>query len=411
MLSPNIVIMFNGNHASIPSGFSRETDFDDCNVKTGSAFTTGGSTTHTHTSTAHTHAVGVHTHSLSFAVVNTPSSIQHQDSPPEEMLSDHYHGAVTSGGLSSAVNDQTQAPTWSSDSNIPSSRTVIFIRSNGYNFIPTNGIMLRQDKNSSLAYFTAGEGKYLRGASAGGNAGSNVGASSHSHTISHTHTANSHGHNSVTSGSPVETAGRIGGFHLADPSMASVGHTHTAYVNNGADTPAEYVNTTAGSGDTISLKYQEVYAFENTGSSSLPEVGDMAFWVDGGSPPIGWETVLYSNDYYLKVASEASGTLANGGSLTHTHSAVSHTHTAPAHNHTGSTSGSTGHVWGNTTGSYSNTVSSTHTHAVTVATSTHTRSSSNIDCSTDSNEPTYVAVKLIQFQFGTGGSAITKMIN
>ena len=397
MLVPNLVLPFYGLEADIPANWVRETRMDDRNVKAGASYAQGGSDTHQHTSNPHTHSVDAHVHGLTFGTDAHTADIQHQDNPPEDMIGAHYHGAVNSGSMPAAVNDQDASPNWSSVDHKPPSKTVIFIRSTGYNLIPLNGIVLRQDKTRSLPYFTAGEGKYLRGAQAGNDAGDNVGATNHAHSVTHQHTANQHGHSTVQTGTPVETGGHIGGFHLDSPSMSSIGHRHQVTIDNGADTPDAYTKTDAGSTDTITLKYQSLFAFLSNVSNAILKAGDIAFWLEADPLPIGWVDAGIETDCYIKVANQSDSAVASGGNLTHNHASITHTHTSPAHNHTASMGGQlSGHVWGNTTGSYNNTSTNTHTHAITVATVAATRSNGIIDCSTESHEPKYVRVRVIK---------------
>jgi hypothetical protein len=397
MLPKDIVIPFNGDHADIPANFVRETRADGRNIKSGNSYLQGGNSTHTHTSTAHTHQVNAHTHTLTFGNDSHTADIQHQDSPPEDMIGVHYHGSVSSGGISATTYDQNASPNWSSASNTPPSRTVIFIRATKIVNYPVNAVVLRQDKNRSLPYFTLAEGKYLRGASTGQNAGENVGANQHGHDVSHTHTPNAHSHITVQTGTPVEGGGRIGGFHLDNPSMSSIGHRHQVTINSGADTPHEYTNENAGSTDIITLTYQELYAYLNDVANGFLKENDIAFWFEETDLPRGWELAGIDSDRYIKIASESSGALSNGGSLTHQHSSVIHTHTADAHNHTASMGGQlSGHVWGNTTGSYNNTSTNDHTHPITVATVASTRTNGAIDCSEENHEPEFVRVRVIK---------------
>lgn len=397
MLQVGLVIPYNGNHADIPVGFERETRMDGRNVKSGSSYAQGGNATHTHTSSPHTHTINAHTHTLTFGNDSHTASIQHQDNPPEDMIGEHYHGSVASGGMSSSVSDQNASPTWSSASNTPPSRTVIFIKATKRVNYPVNAVILRQDKGRSLPYFTSAENKYLRGASTGQNAGDNIGSNQHAHDVSHSHTPNAHGHTSVQTGTPVEVGGRIGGFHLDSPSTSSIGHRHQVTINNATDSPNAYTNTSAGSSDVISLSYQELYAYLNNVANGFLKEGDIAFWLEAEDIPRGWELAGIDADRYIRIALESSGALSTGGTLTHQHSPISHTHTASPHNHGASMGGQlSGHVWGNTTGNYNNTSTNTHTHPITVASVTATRTNGTIDCSLSNHEPEFVRVRVVR---------------
>ena len=111
MLNPDIIIPYDGVHASIPSGWSRDTRFDGRYVKatTSSWGSTGGASTHTHTVSSHTHTYSNngHTHDTSstgyFGGVGTvKSDARHKDSPPYDvMTAEHTHWGKTSNQMSS----------------------------------------------------------------------------------------------------------------------------------------------------------------------------------------------------------------------------------------------------------------------------------------------------------------------
>jgi len=405
MLVPNVIIPWNGTHSSIPTNWSRTTVFDGRNVKSGSAYAQGGSDTHSHTSSPHAHTINSHNHSLTFGDDSHTSSVLHGDEPEVSMLPVHNHASVQSGAMTATVTDENSSPTWASASNIPSSREVIFIKSNAYNMLPDKAVVLREDKNRSLPYFTDAEGKYLRGVGTGADAGSNVGSNNHGHDIGHGHIGKSHNHASVQTGTPIYSGGLIGGFSHSPESFSSEGHRHLVTMVESTHNPSNYVNSNAGISDIINLKYQEFYAYLNNVNGGLPMKGDLAFWVESSSPPVGWELAGYADDLYIKVASESSGSLSSGGNLTHAHASVSHTHSASGHIHGASTGGQlSGSVWGNTTGDYHNTSVWTHTHSVTVSSVAVNRTNGTINCSTVSHEPKWVAVKIIRMKFlATGG--------
>lgn len=406
MLAPNVIILYDGTHASIPTNWSRDTRFDDNYVKatTSDWGSTGGNATHTHTSPSHTHTYtsNSHTHTTG-SIANASNTIktdaQHQDSPPQDVsTSNHTHPSQTSGAFTSSSISSVVA-TISATSNEYSRYHFIFIKSAAYNFIPPNGIILRNDTNTRIGgtHFDTADARYMKGATTGADAGTAVDVVTHTHAQTHSHTLE-HSHSSVNSGNG---GGNMGGKDISSSSPGGHSHTvsfatHSVVVTNNTNAPA-YTND---------LAYKELHFWKFT-VQTLPQPGDIAILIDGDVPP-GWSDMELS-DVYVRGKS-SGGSLATGGSLTHVHDPYSHSHAGAGHTHTWSTSSTGGSNAYRNGGSTS--IVGDHTHSGTTSSSTNASTGSS-DMTFDSSnfEPTYIKVRFIQLDFlPIGGGALLSLL-
>jgi len=401
MIANNVIIPFDGNHDSVPSGYSRETSLDGKYPKGTANSTnpnvTGGSATHAHTSSSHTHTMAAHTHTYSMAASSTTQSDGHDAAGSVISNASHTHtgtsGAISGGSLSGAA-------TIGNGDNNPAFYTVIFIKSSGYNVIPTSGMVLNASTSrSGMDFHEASAGKFLKGAAAEANAGGTGGTATHTHTYNHGHSAAAHTHSGANSGAANNSLDRPGSGNSLN---AAAGHTHSVTLNS-QNTSVNDTNSSFTSG-TVEPAFRTLNLFKAS-SSVVPQPGDIGMWLGTlATIPLGWKLCDGTNDTpdmrdrFFKVPSTASET-TTGGSNTHTHTNVaSHTHTATGtHNHTGScATGAGAHQNG---GGYPRS-SATHTHTVSsVSSVTATWNNTTISTNTPNNEPEYRTVAYIQFEY------------
>lgn len=407
-----VILLWAGANGAIPSGWVRETTMDGKYPKgTANATdpnTTGGSNTHTHSATAHGHNLVAHTHSVSTNHVNGSPSAQDTTGGARD---NHAHASANIGNTSGG-SLQNASVTWSSVNQEPPYHSLIFIKPSGSTAELADDIIALWNSATPPTGWEICDGdvgtpdlrnKYIKGAATGADAGATGGALTHGHTISHGHTANSHTHSGDAGAPDSGTRGGSGGL-----GAATSGHVHTITLNATTANVSDYTNTTAGNSDTVEPAYKKIAAIQNqTGDTDQPTY-IIGFWLGSlASIPTGWflcDGTEYDNftppDFrgkHIKIIN-TTGELGNtGGSNTHTHSAVSHTHSATGtHTHSGGTgSPSATMTIGTGSSGYAN---NTHTHDLTsVSSETATFSNTNIDCSTDNNEPTYRTVALIMF--------------
>lgn len=422
MIAPNVILIWAGTNATIPSGFSRVTTLDDTYTKGQGAEgpnTTGGALTHSHTSTAHGHTANSHSHSV---VLNDNSSPAQASSQSGDTMDNHRHGPYSIAGVSGGSLQNT-AVTWSSVNHEPPYYKVIYIKSLGYKFVPANVIGFFNSATVPTGFLTCDggggtpdlRGKYLKGSTTGGDAGTGTGSVNHSHTITHGHTANSHTH-SGDSGNPDRgTTRRNGSGRVGTP----YGHSHTVTLNATTDSVSNYTNTTAGSADTVEPPYYMMLAIKNTsGVAVMPPVGLIGMWLGSiASIPAGWFLCNGTHgtpnltDKFIKVVNTSGDLGSTAGSETHAHAAVSHTHTTTGtHTHTGPASSTPSSTREQEPGGEGYGISD-HTHNIlSVSSDNATYANTDLDCASVDNQPPYRTVCYIQFQFGAGGASLFAMM-
>lgn len=393
MLPPNAIIPFDGNHADIPAGFTRETDFDGRFPKgTSSSWgTTGGSNTHTHTAT-HTHTIEAHQHTFSVGQTRDASFHDMGLSGSGSEKNHTHFGIAYTVGTGSETTGSTVANLVSSTLNsVPPFYEVIFIKSIGYSLIPTNGMVFSVGSRQGMTFHSASNNKFLRGAATGQDAGSTGGNSTHYHTQTHTHTANSHSH-SYGKTTPELGHGEDG---ASSPSISRDGHYHTFTISNAT----QAMNSDSTNSSTSStLPYNKTIQHYKSSSNIIVRVGDIVM-ITETTNPIGWITCDGTNGtpdlvgFYIQNNS-TSGTIS--GSNTHNHT-VTHGHTANGtHSHgygqyTTYDSGTGGHNGSGRIGV------STHRHEISNQSSDAANYSSTVATSTtDNSEPEYIQVRFIQ---------------
>lgn len=413
MIAPNIILPFDDDHANIPAGFGRETLLDGLYPKgTNSAGSTGGNSTHTHTSPAHSHTLDPHTHTGTSGAKTGGGFGSAASNTSGLADGNHFHTYSVSSSLSGGTT-ATTAVTYGSCSNHPPYYEVIFIKANKYLRIPVNALILSEATSRDDATFhAASAGKYLKGASAGQNAGGTGGSTTNTHDISHTHTTNTHSHAGGTTNSTNnawEESPISGNQSLAD-------HTHAFTVGASAQ-GINAISDSLVTAETVEPAFITLNAYKND-SEQMAQVGDIALWLGNtNSIPAGWALCDGTNgtpnmvDRFLKI-NASEGASATGGSHTHTHAAQSHSHTSNGtHSHTV--------AFGDHTGTRSSvgeghaTPSGTHTHISSTSTSTQASyAGANTTADSSNNEPPYRTVAYIQmiFQIGGGASVIPRFV-
>ena len=415
----NVILIWPGTHAAIPSGWQRETTLDSQYPKASGAenpATTGGSATHSHTSPAHSHTMVSHSHTVGTgsAVV---SNQRGNDGGSSAVWNPHSHPTTLSGVGGGTLSD---AVTYASVNNLPPYYGVIFIKpSSTPQPIPSQVITLLDTSTIPTGFsFTDGSAstpdlrnRYLRGSTPSGNAGVTDGSTSHQHTIDHTHTTQAHSHSGTSGSESPADAGTSSGSPVAGH------HTHTISLPNANDTTAAYTGS-AGSADTVEPSYYKLLAIQNSsGANKAANIGMIALWLGTtANIPLGWSLCDGTNgtpaltNYYIKIANSSAELDNTGGSNSHTHTASnSHTHTATGtHTHdTGGSLGSYGTNANGISGGSANQSPIDHYHTVSsVSSTTATYNSTTVQANTTSNEPQYTIAAYIMLTQEIGGGAL-----
>lgn len=411
-----VILIWTSTNASIPSGWSRETALDDKYPKawgTENPNVTGGSNTHTHSASGHTHTLIAHSHTVSTSSESGNATSSSGSTPT--LIQNHTHSGTvsttTGGGL------QSTTVTWSSVNQEPPYYKVIFIKPTGTVAALPTGICAHYYGTTAPTLWNFCDGnnstpdlrnKYLKGASAGADAGTTGGGTTHVHTISHTHTVTSHTHSGTCNASTDYQNAENSTYDNTKPAKT---HTHSVSLAATTETINSYSNITAG-GDTVEPAYKKLGVIKATVGSARK--GMIGLWLGSvASIPANWVLCDGNNgtydmrDKFVKIGANLGENNQTGGANTHTHSAISHTHTAAA-THTHTVTGETRSADGGPGGSGVTTPSNTHTHTWAVSgAGTATYSTDNITADTVSNQPAYRTVAYIQLnKIDLGGAML-----
>lgn len=405
MILKNIIIPFDGLHASIPASFARDTRFDSKVVKGASSSlgTTGGAATHTH-SANHNHAIASHRHvaSVGGRIDGQQEGMGNGGGPVEQ---NHGHNNGFTGYSNGEVSADTNV-TFDAHSNLPAYYSVIFIKALAPSIIPEDGMIFRMTDRSGMDFHTASENKYLRGAAAAANAGATGGSNTHSHTQSHTHSVNAHTHADGVTGSPTGGTGEDG---MSSPSL-SHNHNHSISVQSST----QNMNANTDNTDTVSLEpLHKTLKHYVAPQPTILSKGDIALTTETVLP-IGWLACDGNNGtpnldgFYVKNHATA-GTQA--GSNTHAHT-LSHIHTGSGtHSHTPNNPTGYGQDQGGRNGSGKDGIRGLHRHNVTfVETLTADYATTAAASTTVNSEPEYIKAKYIMYDFSINGGILYSFV-
>lgn len=407
--------------ASIPSGWARVTDLDDRYPlgasSAGTPSATGGSSTHSHTTSSHSHHTFSHTHNTSGNTGTSNSSAttaRYSGASKSTTTQPHDHARPSDTGPgTSAGTSGTSSPNAGSEDNLPATRTVIWIDSDGLQTdYPVGALAWSSESVSGWTDDSDSSGRFLKGAPAAGDGGSNSGASTHTHAIDgHTHSGYSHTH----------SLGDTGLSNPTTPDGAQQGSDgtpkwvprHTHPLSTGSFSTGSLNSASGGTTGSTSLEppNRRLRVLRNTGGGIQTRIiglylGDSAALdpvltlCDGGSGTPDMRT-WFARD------NGSSSVNSTGGSSTHSHTTPDHSHTVGSHTHTISVATS------NTT-SYERLISSlgnvprddhTHTGGDTGSTTPDIGDSGSGTTSTDSHVPPYREAHFVRVDGTvTGGS-------
>lgn len=411
VVAQDVILIWNGLHTSIPTGYNRETALDGKHLKgTPNATDPGtesGSNTHTHTSPAHSHTLNAHTHTVSLNA-STAGGNSTGSTSSGGPSSNHGHQSVNSGAqVSGALSSVTS--TYESVNHEPPYHEVIFIKSTGVRGVPTDTIFLFNKTSLPTDYYKCDGNngtpnlvdKFLKGAGTAQDAGTTGGASTHSgHVISHTHTETPHTHARVQSGAYTATTD----FETASGTADSVqSHSHDIDLNS--NTVGYSGTPTSGSASNIPV-HKKLLALQNKGSGETPPQYMIGLWLGSlASIPFGWQICDGTNgtpdmrEFYPRITATDLDIETTGGSNTHTHS-DSHTHTGGSHTHTATVEvqSATNNLLNS-----GHSLPKPHGHTANVGSTSADWGSANTTADSSSNEPAHTEVAFIM-KMGTSFS-------
>lgn len=413
MIPEGIIFPWIGQHANIPSRWTRETSLDGKYVKGWGAEppnTTGGAITHTHTSSAHYHTIANHTHDYTLSTVQDQGSRQSKGDGVTLYGINGYHYHTGTSGSVSGGNTSSDAVTYGSCSNDPPYYEVIYIKAQAGAIIP-NDLLAYFDRESIPDNWYVANGdnstpdlrdKYLKGASAGADSGATGGSTTNTHDISHSHTANPHSHLGASSGSST------GSYSARDtqggtPNVVDSRHAHTVTLDNSIQNINSYSGSLTPS-ETVEPLYKKLLLIQKK-AGGIKARGIIGLWLgSANSIPRGWLVCDGNNgtpdmrDYYPKVAQSSAQIGQSGGSNTHTHSAQSHTHTSlGSHTHTGTVSAHVNERQ-NVGGGFNLLYAGTTEHTISSVTSVSANyNSATTTANSSNNEPPYRTAIFVKY--------------
>lgn len=405
-----LIVAWPSTAASIPTGWSRVTALDGLYPRGASGAVsgaTGGTASHTHTTPGHTHSVAGHSHSVggSTGSSNTSTtSARFNGASQTQADQPHTHTRPSSTGSSSAFTSGSSAPAAASANNLPPSREVIWIASDGARSAFTIGMLaFARETISGWDRDTDSNGRFLKGAAAAGNGGAQTGSSTHTHSIaSHTHTGSTHNHTLGATSLSNPLSSIEAGYGSSTPEWLPR-HTHPMTVTSastGSTVSAgggvssatnfeplnrrlEVVRNTAGG-----LQTRVIGLFRGD-TADLPTTLTLCDGTDGTPDMRGW----FARDR----GSDSMDT--TGGTSTHSHTTSAHGHTLSSHSHDTNVSAST-------TGSFeapsfgdlgdSPTTSHTHSSGSTAAATPSVTSAAAGTTSTAAHTPPYEDVHFVR---------------
>jgi len=356
-VAANIICAWTGAHASLPTGWSRETDLDGKYVigATGDGGGTGGSTTHEHTSVAHTHTI---------TISNSSSNSSYPLGRNRIAKTVHTHG------LGGTLTSNSATVIIQAASNDPEYVEVIWIKSDGTNDIPDDCLAFFEEETppTDWVVFADTKDKFLKGAGTGADAGGTGGSATH------THTATNHTHAAKTSAAPTVTATNGGG---TGTQLASSTHTHNFSIGS--------TSTTVSTDNGEPTFYKLSIVQNTTGGDDLPD-GIICLWIDAEADiPDNWTKVDAMDDYFCKGWADNGDSIGDtGGGSAHNHTSTGHTGTV---SHTSSASNNSTNI-GPGSASINN-----HTHSD----SANSRTNVINNCTSEANYPEYVEAIFIKY--------------
>lgn len=391
MIPVGVIIPYNGSNSNIPTGFVRDTRFDE-RFPVGATSdwgSTGGSTTHSHGNLSHTHDIGSHTHSgqtqLAWCGADTTNG------SGSDIISYNHRHTYSGDGHSAGTTATQTIDTIAS--NLPLYYNVIFIRAISEQRLPANSLIWSQKIDSERTLHAASQGRFLRGAANGANAGGTGGSNTHSHSLNHIHSVNGHTHsittNRVTGDRPIDWS--------HNDRAVSQYHTHTQTLASSAQAMNSYSGSVSGNNIPA---YATLNVYEAVGNV---KAGDIAIITDSTNPT-GWVTCDGTNgtpnltSRYILNTSAKTSTVSTGGSNTHDHGTWTHYHTGNG-THTHGDGGITNHevhgsIIGN--GTMCALVGYEHTHGdFTCSSTTADYTSTSISIGSVDSQPPYIKVRFI----------------
>lgn len=359
--------------------------------------------THTHTGNPHTHVFSAGNAAPSTVTVKfvTRGFLWVPDAAPPTGA--HTHLSETSAGAT--ITYQNKIVTINTTDALPPYRTMIVIKPKLVTAdVPDDAVCFTDETPTGdglptgFAKYAALDGRFVRGANAGG---ANGGAATHDHASpGHDHDDDTHSHTQTISGDSDPAFRTVTGTpeHITIPTK----HHRVFLVGKVLND----VNDRAITVDAFSSEpaYIELLGIQNTSGAATTPVGIIvAFVGDADDIPSNWQIcdgngdTLDCTDKQIKSTGVDGDVGDTGGNNTHTHTSPTHDHThAGGHNHTSNVT-----MYQAAVRQYEATLrnapsAGTHTHSWTIGMGTPTMQNTVVTMSTDDGRSAYRTVVWIK---------------
>lgn len=358
-----IIIAWPSTVATIPTGWTRETNLDSHFIVGATAgadadlVTSNGSNSHTHTSPTHTPTQQAHTHLIQ-DLGNDGSNLAAGTGGTQASFADYTHLHSNFSSNSSTPTNTGVAITVDATNNDLAHRKVIWIKSNGApTGLPANSYAFFESDTLPANWNRVANDLYLKGAGSTADGGSDAGSNTHTHTSpAHTHSQGSHTHSAKASGvgSPLLSRRLVTGTDMSRG-------THTHAVSGASATGTNQSVTTTIDPTNHEPPYKKINCISNSISADLPDK-IIAVWGGANSTiPTNWSRYTSLDGLFVKNANaNGESNITTGGTSTHTHTASTCQPVQNVHSH--SWAGALGTTTGSSLNTGANISSSGHTH-------------------------------------------------
>lgn len=396
-------IVWVGTNGTIPTNWTRDTDFDDRYIQvddnTFTASANGGSATHTHDLPLHFHdSNNSHTHQFSAQSATAATTSVGGGSSNFTTAATHTHAAATSTPTTITFAGQLDgAVTSSATANEPAYIRVIVIKpDDALQEIPDDSVCFTDE--ATLGSFTLNtdfNDRFARGMTTGGDAGGTGSSGSHTHTTTaHKHNAMRHAHTAATCGAATAVSVAVN----TPTATTTIGQHHSYALGQNRSTQTDNASPNLAATEPEPA-YTRLMAMSNeTGVASTPEGAIIMYVGDPANLTSDWELVRHMR-VQIKFTDTSSEIGDTGGANEHDHT-INHAHTLTG-SHTHSKFSSTETDLGGTyivnTGSSSGAQTSNHNHVWDIGSATDLwTTNENVDSTSTDGRYLYRTIRLIR---------------
>jgi len=342
----DMILAWPSTIASIPSGWTRVAALDGFYPRgatgTGAPSATGGTASHSHSmATSHGHTIGAHSHSVGGNTGTSNSSTtsaRFNGASQPQADQPHSHTRPSATGVRDAFLSGLATPATNSANNLPSTREVIWIESDGSQAnYPTGVLGWATESVSGWDTDAPSSGRYLRGAAAAGNGGASTGTATHTHTVAaHTHDGFIHAHSLSNTSLSNPVSSQEAGFGSSSPRWLPR-HNHPMTVTNADSGDLSSASGGATSAASLDPPNRRLRTLVNSGGGTQTRIIGLYLGTVAALDPL--LTLCDGNsgtpDMRTWFARDVGADSVNstGGSSSHTHTAGSHTHGMGSHSH------------------------------------------------------------------------------